>query len=638
MIQRVLFLFALFAFACSSNGNAADYYVDSVNGNDGAAGTSPETAWRSLKKASEVKLAPGDALRFRRGSLWRETLACQNGEPGKPITYGAYGEGQKPVFLASVDLSSEESWVPVESSGGKIWKTRPDRLVSETPVENFARGAWRLWTERGAKASIRQADFDGRKGWRLTCESSGTGADAMQAIVQGVPLRKGTTVALKIRVRTNKPFKLDKISLNKLGSPWNNYGNSLQGAIDVTETWSEHELLFRPNTDDENARLSFFLGGSVPDGAEFCFALGAATVREYDSLGITCDVGNIIMTRRDAGGETAGAKDDPGKSAVERFGSNKIAAFKRWSADQLKEANDYWYNKETGEVWFRSDENPASIFGELEAALKVHICRCSRYATIEDLAFGYGAAHGVAGGGSKGCIIRNCDIFWIGGGDHSAGYKSPTRFGNGVEFWDAGQDHLVEGCRFWEVYDVAMSIQGPSPSKIDNIVWRNNTVWRCEQSFEIWYSNPESEVTRILFEKNTCVDAGFGWSHEQRPNKNGTQLLAYRMDSKKIDFVIRDNIFCRGKNELIWFFNPRLAEFTLDRNVWWQPEENGIAGIDQPLFRWDPAKQMNVAYEKYREMTGHDRHSLFVEPVFADPDKHDYRVKNRAALHGAGAD
>ena len=148
-----LFLTLCFALF-SARAGATDYYLDAERGDDSAAGTSPETAWRTLDRANGAELLPGDALLFRRGELWRGTLQCRNGEPGRPIRYGAYGEGPKPVILGSVDLSREEDWVRAESNGQTIWKTRPDRLVEETPTESFAAGAWQLWTERDAKASL----------------------------------------------------------------------------------------------------------------------------------------------------------------------------------------------------------------------------------------------------------------------------------------------------------------------------------------------------------------------------------------------------------------------------------------------------------------------------------------------------
>lgn len=74
------------------------YHVDPA-GNDGADGRTPATAWRTVAKASGAPLAPGDRLLFRRGGVWAGGLiVSRSGTAAAPITIGAYGEGELPVF------------------------------------------------------------------------------------------------------------------------------------------------------------------------------------------------------------------------------------------------------------------------------------------------------------------------------------------------------------------------------------------------------------------------------------------------------------------------------------------------------------------------------------------------------------
>ena len=55
--------------------SATDYFVDSQNGDDLAAGTSPETAWRTLGRVSDAKeLQGGDVVKFKKGCVWRDGL------------------------------------------------------------------------------------------------------------------------------------------------------------------------------------------------------------------------------------------------------------------------------------------------------------------------------------------------------------------------------------------------------------------------------------------------------------------------------------------------------------------------------------------------------------------------------------
>ena len=118
--------------------NPSDYAVTfyvSPNGDDTADGLSPETAWRSLSKASAVSrdknYVEGDTLvLFERGGLWRRETA---NSPALTLTagvdYSAYtgnlGDA-KPTFYGSPENGAEsEKWTLYYSdnaTGAKIWK------------------------------------------------------------------------------------------------------------------------------------------------------------------------------------------------------------------------------------------------------------------------------------------------------------------------------------------------------------------------------------------------------------------------------------------------------------------------------------------------------------------------------------
>ena len=78
------------------------YYVDAVNGNDDNDGTSPETAWKTLKKASSIrKLTAGGKILLKAGCTWNDEQLLVNGAEGtadEPVVIGSYGEGAKPVI------------------------------------------------------------------------------------------------------------------------------------------------------------------------------------------------------------------------------------------------------------------------------------------------------------------------------------------------------------------------------------------------------------------------------------------------------------------------------------------------------------------------------------------------------------
>ncbi|NUW38531.1 right-handed parallel beta-helix repeat-containing protein [Nonomuraea rhodomycinica] len=86
------------------------YYLDSVAGDDAAAGTSAATAWKTLAKASAAPLEPGSKLLLKRGGSWSGQLAVsRSGTASAPIVVDAYGTGAAPIVMgddeACVDLA-----------------------------------------------------------------------------------------------------------------------------------------------------------------------------------------------------------------------------------------------------------------------------------------------------------------------------------------------------------------------------------------------------------------------------------------------------------------------------------------------------------------------------------------------------
>ncbi|MFE1954240.1 right-handed parallel beta-helix repeat-containing protein [Streptomyces sp. NPDC059524] len=90
------------------------YYL-SPDGDDGAAGTSPETAWRTPARADRTGLAPGDRLLLKGGAHFRGTLTVspdEAGDPRRPAVIGSYGTGRATLS------STADPAVTVHNTGG----------------------------------------------------------------------------------------------------------------------------------------------------------------------------------------------------------------------------------------------------------------------------------------------------------------------------------------------------------------------------------------------------------------------------------------------------------------------------------------------------------------------------------------
>lgn len=129
--QHLLFL-SLFIPATLLH--AADYHV-SPDGNDQADGLTPATAWRSLTRANEVTLQPGDKLLLQSGGKWTGQLRPKgSGAQDKPILLGRFGDGPLPRIEMGpqagvvVRFENQDFWEvsDLEIIGGNA---KPDAVV-----------------------------------------------------------------------------------------------------------------------------------------------------------------------------------------------------------------------------------------------------------------------------------------------------------------------------------------------------------------------------------------------------------------------------------------------------------------------------------------------------------------------------
>lgn len=107
LLKIVAFLMLVFVYSiglanCSDNADdiistshSATYYIDSESGNDTNTGLSAETPWKSLLKANNTTLNPGDTICFKRGAEFEGTLFIRNsGNEKNYIVVTDYGDNQ----------------------------------------------------------------------------------------------------------------------------------------------------------------------------------------------------------------------------------------------------------------------------------------------------------------------------------------------------------------------------------------------------------------------------------------------------------------------------------------------------------------------------------------------------------------
>lgn len=112
---------------------AARYYFSS-SGDDSrtaAQAQNPDTPWRTINKLNAVmrSLQPGDEVLFKRGDVFVGTIEVSRaGNPGRPLVFGAYGSGPKPIITSLVTVTN---WTHV---GGGVYESHHSSLPSSLNV------------------------------------------------------------------------------------------------------------------------------------------------------------------------------------------------------------------------------------------------------------------------------------------------------------------------------------------------------------------------------------------------------------------------------------------------------------------------------------------------------------------------
>ncbi len=149
------------------------WYVSSINGDDKNDGLSPETPFKTLNGLYKRKIASsdgdiishktkaGDGVFFERGSVFYPEVHHNNmvsnlqGVAG--VDYGAYGEGEKPLFTCALDYDKVGKWHATEYPN--VWMID---CVDDTPREEYGEVIPGYW--RGERSEISNIYFNGGEG------------------------------------------------------------------------------------------------------------------------------------------------------------------------------------------------------------------------------------------------------------------------------------------------------------------------------------------------------------------------------------------------------------------------------------------------------------------------------------------
>ena len=596
---------------------ASTFHLDSINGNDDNDGLTPETAWKSLEMIAKADVKPGDAVLFRRGCLWRGGFSLRSGEPGNPVRFGNYGEGSLPIIQQSIDASDPKLW---EEWKPGIWRTMPPKLVPvDIALPDFNADDWTTYNEAPASVKGVNRMEDGIKTFALSVAKVDKLARQIQIWGPRVPAL-APVLRLTFRARANRPLNLPPLNVMYSASPWT-VCNEGTMTSPLTAEWQTFTVNLRRIIQVEPQlpmKLHLRLGKALKKGDQLEIQLLKMEPKTREGgLELPVDVGNIIF--------------DHGK---------KRCGWKKWEREQLENDGDFVFARDDYSVYLKYPANPGTLHSSVELPLRRHIVNHGNAhdVVVDGLAVRYGAAHGFGGANAHRITVRNCDVYYIGGGHQfTRDDNFHVRFGNGIEYWTSCSDILVENNRLWEIYDAALTPQGYGSKQAKsierNLIFRNNVIWNCEYSFEYFNRYYDDAITEnVLFENNTCINAGKGWGNWQRPNKNGGHLMFNHNSAQIKNFTLKNNIFydtsltCLRMNTIDWTHILKL-----ENNLWGTSTPGTsivkLANMKTPDKKPIPDLECGMDdFQNFVQQKNIGQSDIVGIPKFIDPENHDYRL------------
>jgi len=110
--------------------NATIYFIDSELGDDKSSGKEVSSSWQSIQRINAHEFQAGDSILFRRGRVWSDVLIKVS---SVDLTLGAYGEGDKPKLLGSIQRND---WHSVPSIAG-VYAMYVPRPVNQKDWTNW---------------------------------------------------------------------------------------------------------------------------------------------------------------------------------------------------------------------------------------------------------------------------------------------------------------------------------------------------------------------------------------------------------------------------------------------------------------------------------------------------------------------
>ncbi|MFH2090730.1 MAG: hypothetical protein ABIJ31_00010 [Pseudomonadota bacterium] len=617
----------LMVLSLAGNGWPATYYI-STSGSDTNNGTSKETPWKTPFKINSTTFTAGDSILFKRGDTWigadtGPIIPSTDGTAIAPITWGAYGTGNRPVITYASRRSSESDWT---NEGGNIWST--GKGLETTGSELFPNPGFEAndlgWYCDGASGggtltasrTTTAGEFDsGVAGYKIAVTDHGT--TAFGVYLRTTPgyhpaYEAGKYYIMSFRAKATTGFTIPGIVW---GTTSDDLAYGLNGTVGafptITTDWATYYVIIRPLRTLVNPAIRFYLGGAdgIPDGETFYLdTMSIKETSEPDYFGMYYSA-NIIFNSN----------------------TNKISAGKQIAPSGPIVSQGEWYQSAvTRKVYIYSVENPASIYSDIlivNGGLRTGFDNKyigvdgKDHQIVENIEF-FACGDAFYAQYFTGLTVRNCKATWNGGrlsysyADYDWGGSYHARFGAAVGVGGDINGFYVYNNEFYENYDVNITWQSTDTNLTQENIWvYNNVLGPSEYGVELWLRDNSCTLKDVYVYNNTFYGMGKHWGANQRPDgQQYTSAITFQNSTATTSNInVKNNIFYDtdvGAIIRIAHFDQWDAALTMDYNLYYGIPLGGSFAI----VAYELAGSPFATFEDWQTASGKDANSLYADP------------------------
>lgn len=606
------------------------YYVASA-GDDDATGL-VGAPWATIAKVNSVSLNPGDSVLFNRGDTWTgETLSPSvNGTGGNPITFGAYGTGDKPIFDLGLHKDATGDWT-AEGYSGTVSAASPAVTTDDAIVVS----GWGNYFDSSFLGIGNIGGSPLESGWRFTNITIPQGSTINSAVITftGIGNQPVTTCNVK--------FKGELSATPATFSTYADFAGRTRTTASVD--WNNLEAWVNAATYDSPDLKTIIqeivnLGGwaSGNNLVIFCSDNGSSVDATRQPRDVADVVGKATITINYGAGSTTVWYASVGTTLIANafFDNYSTSGLRKSTKASCTTQGDWFYDADNARVYVYSATNPATYYnGDIilcekkQGVLVDAYHGVKSYLTFQNINVWHSGFHSFHLDGYTNnidnVIIENCESYWCGSQGLAWG-------GNAFQIYGRATNITVRHCYAYQSFDFFSAVESSVEGAIfSNIKIHYNLGYRNRSGFGFFNDKASSSTTGLYVENNTFTDGTDCWSTPIAADTWWINGIATSNTPGEINGIyFRNNIIDRFSYRNIWVDTALGATFVCDYNCYNKP-------LGGNKFRLGATEYTTIA--AWRTATSQDANSMDDDPEFVNVAS-DFSLQTTSPCKNTGTD